>query len=203
MPQSIATARLVRDSEPAPTRLQALRSEIDRIDDAMLDLIEQRLCASLSIAELKQETKNPSLLLRPRRQAEIVERLASRCRRVPSALVAHIWRELMAYSLQAQIRTELFLCASNGREALSASVRSHFGSAAPMTIVGQPGRALQAALHSEAVAIIAVQHAEGLAEILDPALSIFDEIRGDNGALLALAVGRIPVEETAGIGDGR
>ena len=37
----------------APTPLQTLRAEIDRIDDSILELIEQRLAASAAVSASK------------------------------------------------------------------------------------------------------------------------------------------------------
>ena len=54
---------------PLAPNLDALRSEIDRIDDALLELVEQRLAASLAIAARKDADGDRLLKLRPRREA--------------------------------------------------------------------------------------------------------------------------------------
>src|SRR5437773_12312246 len=93
--------------------LAALRAELDRIDDQILDLIERRLAASAEIAALKDAEGDRHLKLRPRRQAEILERLKSRANRAEPELVDKVWREIMAHSLQAQAHTELVLAPSD------------------------------------------------------------------------------------------
>ena len=119
MQQIHGLPRLVHDSAPVPPTLDGLRHEIDRLDDALLDLIEQRIAASGAIARLKQSAPGGRLNLRPRRQAAIVERLARRARHASPALIAHVWRELMSHSLQAQVRTEFVLGASRRPETLA------------------------------------------------------------------------------------
>ncbi len=89
--------------------LAASRAELDRIDDEILDLIERRLAVSAEIATIKDAEGDRRLKLRPRRQAQILDRLKARAKRTPPALVEQVWREIMAHSLQAQAQTELVL----------------------------------------------------------------------------------------------
>ena len=56
--------------------LQAIRAEIDRIDDAILRLVEERLAAAAAVDAAKSEEADGRLRFRPRRQAEVVRRLA-------------------------------------------------------------------------------------------------------------------------------
>jgi chorismate mutase len=66
---------------PLHESLEALRREIDRIDDSLLDLIEQRLAASDSVAALKQSEGDGRLKLRPAREAAVLTRLVERADR--------------------------------------------------------------------------------------------------------------------------
>jgi hypothetical protein len=100
----------------------------------------------------------------------------------------------MAWSLQAQVRTELVLHGPD-LAALKTCARRRFGSAAPVRIATTPAEALTAAAANEAVAVIAVGAQDEWAERLAPGLSIFDWIRDEDGKVVAAAVGRIPAEE--------
>ena len=126
--------------------LAALRAELDRIDDEILGLIERRLAVSAEIATIKDAEGDRYLKLRPRRQAEILDRLKARAKRTPAKLVEQVWREIMAHSLQAQARTELVLAPAEQPELLEARVRAHFGSAAPIRWAASMSHAIRSAL---------------------------------------------------------
>ena len=74
-------------------RLDALRAELDRIDDEILGLIEQRLAASADIANAKIAQGDRHLKVRPLRQAQILERLKARTSRAAPVLVEEVWRQ--------------------------------------------------------------------------------------------------------------
>ena len=199
MQQIHGLPRLVHDSAPVPPTLDGLRHEIDRLDDALLDLIEQRIAASGAIARLKLSAPGGRLNLRPRRQAAIVERLARRARHASPALIAHVWRELMSHSLQAQVRTEFVLCASRRPETLREGVRERFGSAANIRSVATPGEALDIARRREAVA--AIEHdpaSDWWIALRGSDLTAFDMI-AEGGRLQAVIVGRVAQDD---VGDG-
>lgn len=181
-----------RDSHREP--LASLRDRIDRLDEALLDLVEKRLAAAQSIAELKSASHDGHLRLRPRREQEIVARLAGRAALAPRPLVEALWRELMAYSLQAQVRTDLVLHGADLHR-LTACVRQRFGSAAQLRSATTAAEALAAAAKEEAVAIVALDEQADWIDRLDKRLSIFDWLRDEQGEVVAVAVGRIPVEE--------
>ena len=54
--------------------LAQLRGELDRIDDQILDLIEERLAASADIAARKDADGDRHLKVRPKRQVHILDR---------------------------------------------------------------------------------------------------------------------------------
>ena len=96
--------------------LAALRTKLDRIDDQILDLIEQRLSATADIAKVKDAQTDCHLKVRPRRQAQILARLKERAKVAAPELVTPSWCEIMAHSLQAQARTVLVLAPSTEPE---------------------------------------------------------------------------------------
>jgi 3-deoxy-7-phosphoheptulonate synthase len=172
--------------------LGALRAELDRIDDQILDLVERRLAASAEIAAQKDAAGDRHLKLRPRRQAQILERLKARGKRAAPALVDKVWREIMAHSLQSQAETELVLAPSDLPELLEARVRAHFGSAAMIRWAASTSHAIRAALRGEAVAIIPEPLPDGESE-----LRVFDLLKAEDGSIIAYAAGRVAAEETS------
>ncbi|MDP9413032.1 MAG: chorismate mutase [Pseudomonadota bacterium] len=178
---------------PLPDSLEAIRSEIDRLDDALLELLERRIAASIKVAALKQAEHSDRLRIRPAREAAIIERLTGRARHASPALVTQIWRAVMAHSVQTQVRMELVLCADGDKANLLRKVRTRFGEAAPVRWVEDAAEALDAARNREAVAIVAPA-------LVDPAqlqgsISVFDAIRDGAGEVLALAIGRVAPED--------
>ena len=193
---SVHATRRARSGRVTPQEpsLESLRQQIDSLDDELLALVERRLAASRAVAELKSSHGDGHLCLRPRREQQVIARLARRAEAAPEPLIAALWRELMAFSLQAQTRTELLL---HGPEPdrLRWAARERFGSAAPVRRMESAAAALDAAAKEEAVAVIALSDDAGWIETLHPALSIFDLLRDESGAVVAAAVGRIPPEE--------
>jgi 3-deoxy-7-phosphoheptulonate synthase len=173
-----------------PIALARLRAEIDRIDDQILELIERRLAASAATAALKAADGGNYLRFRPRRQAEVIERLKQRAGKTPAPVVTTIWRELMGQGLQAQRETSLTLCGSGDRAVLEAHVRSHFGYSFPICWATTAAEALYRAIEEETVAIIA-----GPLPGLDEALNVFDLICASDGHAVAHVVGRVALQE--------
>jgi 3-deoxy-7-phosphoheptulonate synthase len=159
------------------------RAELDSIDDAILDLIERRLAVATAIAAAK--TDGDRLKLRPERQRAVIARLQRRAR--DPDVVAPVWRELMAHSLQRQQPTALLLCApAGGRERLLRLVRERYGSAAPVRWIDCAHGAVREAQHDAVIAILAgADHPP-----LPAGLVAFDRI-GDE----AVAIGRVVQDE--------
>lgn len=173
-------------------QLSALRAELDRIDDELLALIERRLAFSASIEAVKTAEGGHCLKLRPRRQAQILERLKARANRAAPALVEGVWRQIMAHSLQAQARNlEIVLAPSDQAELLELRVRAHFGSAAPIRWAATASQAVRAAMIGEAIAI--------LPEPLDDHgdLRVFDVVTGEDERPIAYALGRVAADDIA------
>lgn len=166
--------------------LGELRAELDTIDDAILDLIERRLEVSLQVAAAKEAKGDRHLKLRPRRQAEILERLKRRAQHAAPQLIEEVWREIMAHSLQAQSLLEVVLAPSEQPELLEARARAHFGSAAPIRWAASTSHALRAAVAGEAVAILCEPLEQPQAD-----LRMFDVLTDSGDRTVAYAVGRV------------
>lgn len=177
--------------------LAVLRSEIDRLDDAMLMLVEQRVAAAREIAELKRNEADSRLRLRPAREAAVVDRLVASARTSPEKLVRQVWREIMACCLDLQVHTDLILYAEHRPAALTDAMRRRFGCAGRMVVAHSPSEALDRARREEAVAIIELEaESDWWAELNgDEKLAIFDCLRDDEGEVIALAIGRIAEED--------
>ncbi|MFN0042734.1 MAG: chorismate mutase [Alphaproteobacteria bacterium] len=82
-----------------PTSLDALRREIDRLDDALHDLIVKRAEIVAGI----RAAKAGSLALRPAREAEVLRRLLARhTGDFPRASLVRVWREIMGAMVRLQ-----------------------------------------------------------------------------------------------------
>ena len=174
--------------------LAELRAELDAIDDQILDLIDRRLAASGEIAARKNEEGDRHLKIRPKRQAQILDRLRKRSVRAAPELIAEVWRQVMAHSLQAQAETELVLVADDNPELLEARVRAHFGSAAPIKWATSETQAIRQALEGEVIAILPEPLPDG-----DGDLRVFDIVRTESGKPLGYVVGRVAAEDAISI----
>jgi chorismate mutase len=177
--------------------LADLRREIDRLDDGILALLEQRVAAARGIAELKRNEADSRLRLRPAREAAVVERLVARSGTSPEKLVRQVWREIMACCLDLQVHTDLVFYAEQRPAALTDAMRRRFGCAGKMVAARSPGGALEYARTREAVAVIELEPASDWWTALkdEPKLAIFDCLKDDEGKVIALAIGRIAEED--------
>jgi 3-deoxy-7-phosphoheptulonate synthase len=176
----------------ADLTLEALRAELDRMDTEILGLIERRLEASRAIADRKNDAGDRRLKIRPRRQIELVRRLQEKASRAAPSLVAAVWKELMAHSVQAQAETVLVLAPAEDPDLLEARVRAHFGTAAPLSWASSEMGAIRRALLSEAIAVLPRPLSEPSGD-----LRVFDVVRSEGGAPVAYAVGRVAEEDIA------
>jgi len=185
---------------PAPD-LETLRVEIDRLDDALLGLIEQRLAKAGAIAALKAVEQPSCLRLRPDRERKVLDSLSRRASSLPRPAVQTIWRELMGLSLQAQTRTEIVLCAPHRPILIADGARLRFGCQAPMLVAEDAAEALDRARSNEAVAVIELSPLCDwwVALAASQELTIFDCLQDAEGRVVALLVGRVmPLDHDSG-----
>ena len=78
--------------------IETVRREIDRVDNALLDLIAKRLELSGQV----RKAKGGMRVWRPSREDSHVRQLASKAEATQASLVSTIWAELMSASLAAQ-----------------------------------------------------------------------------------------------------
>ncbi|HEX9462885.1 MAG TPA: chorismate mutase [Alphaproteobacteria bacterium] len=109
---------------PLDPSLDALRREIDSIDDTMRDLLARRAEIALAVAKAKaRQGGSGAPLFRPGREAEIMRRLIGHSRPpLSAALVYRVWRDIIVASTCLQGPFSVAVAAK--RQDLA---REHFG----------------------------------------------------------------------------
>jgi chorismate mutase len=178
---------------PAQLDLVTLRTEIDRIDTRLLELMEERLIASSAIAASKGREEQDRLRLRPAREQQVIDRLSRRAERMPKAAITAIWRELMGANLQAQQSTHIVIHCPQQPVLVTDQARLRFGGAAPIVAAGTPQDALDRARNREAIAVIEFSPLSNWwVELFhDESLTIFDCLRDRHDRIVALVIGRV------------
>src|SRR3978361_1247388 len=122
------------EEDPAPWdgwrsgSLPALRAELDRIDNAVQDLLMQRA----EIVEHVARSGKPAAF-RPGREASIIRRLiAQHHGALPPVALVRIWRELLAGTTSMQGGLSLAVCDPDHGAPLTQLAREHVGALTPM-----------------------------------------------------------------------
>ena len=185
-------ASVPQEAKHAELTLEAIRTEIDGLDDEILHLIQHRQRLAGRIGLLKDVAAN-GLKIRPDREAAVVARRLSRAAPDTRRLAAAVWRELMSGGLAAQTPIEVQVWAGQRRDVREAA-RSRFGGSADYAEAHTSRQALDAALEHDRIAVLALDPDDSwwveLAE--RPDLWVFEGL-GRRGPLdpIALAVGRL------------
>jgi len=189
------------DPEPsAEQEIASLRRQIDRIDDLLLQLIQERLIHSRALAARKESDGAGKLLIRPAREQQVLSRLESRAAPHHKAIVAGVWRELMAHSLRAQQPVEIVVHADQEPVLVTDGARLRFGGASPLILAIDAAGALVQARRRPAIAVVELAPLSSwwVPLLDDPELAIFDAVKDRNGAVVALAIGRVAEGQVAG-----
>ncbi len=124
---------------PLPT-LAELRAELDRLDDAVHDLLMQRARVVTGVAALGTRGKVP---FRPGREADIVRRLLARhTGPLPRRVLPRIWRELFAATTSMQGSFVIGVCEPDPPGGFVACAREHFGVLTPLRVHSSPSHAI-------------------------------------------------------------
>jgi chorismate mutase / prephenate dehydratase len=144
MSNSVPLIEATGEEEPAPVDgwrnggLPALRAELDRIDNAIHDLLIQRA----EVVEYVARSGKPAAL-RPGREASIIRRLLDRHRgSLPPVALVRIWRELLAGTTSMQGGFSLAVCDPVAGGPLTQLAREHFGALTPLRAYTSAGGAL-------------------------------------------------------------
>ena len=118
--------------------LSALRAELDRIDDAVHDLLMQRA----EVVEHVARSGKPAAF-RPGREASIIRRLLGRHRgALPAVSLVRVWRELLAGTTTMQGKFSIAVSDGDPGVPLTQLAREHFGALTPLRAYGSAGQAL-------------------------------------------------------------
>jgi chorismate mutase len=108
--------------------LGSLRAELDRIDNAMHDLLMDRA----RVVEQVARSGKPAAL-RPGREAAIIRRLLERHEgQLPPQAVFRMWRELLAGTTAMQGVFSVAVCEPDGDAVFTQLAREHFGTLTPL-----------------------------------------------------------------------
>jgi chorismate mutase / prephenate dehydratase len=125
--------------------LEDLRAEIDRIDEAIVDLLIERSDVVRRIGALKDDRRHARPAIRPAREAQILRRLlALSDQRFSGGALVRMWRELLAAQTRLQTPLSVAVYTLRGRFRTWDLARDHFGSTTPMTRVEGPSQAIRA-----------------------------------------------------------
>lgn len=129
--------------------LDALRREIDEIDDSMHDLLMRRAEIVRRIGALKGPDK--SVIYRPEREAQLLRRLVERHRGdLPVLAIMRIWREILNASTRLQGDFSLAVWRSDDDATVWQVARGHFGSDVSATPFNSVSQVINAVTRGEA-----------------------------------------------------
>ena len=124
-----------------PLQMHRLRSEIDRVDTALLDLIAERM----ELAAAVRRAKSGADVWRPSREESHVRDLARKAGGTSPKLVSHIWAELTSASLRLQGPIGLHIALVGDALSSWSLVRDRFGASIPSYTYPTASAALAAA----------------------------------------------------------
>jgi chorismate mutase len=143
------------DAPPSDTEtpsLAALRDELDRIDDAIHDLLMQRAEVVERVGTLVARGKVP---LRPGREAAIIRRLLARHHGpLPRRVLPRLWRELLAGTTAMQASYVIAVCQTDPATGFIACAREHFGALTPLRVHRTPAQAIGEVSAGNAIAAV-------------------------------------------------
>jgi len=130
--------------------LAALRLELDRLDDALHDLLMRRA----SVVEQVGAIKN-SVALRPGREAAILRRLLARhAGKLPRHALVRLWRELFAATTAMQSHFTITACDLDRGGVYAQLTREHFGMLTPLRVHRSPAQAIAEISRGSAAAAV-------------------------------------------------
>ena len=139
-------------TDDAATRLAFLRAALDRIDNAIHDLLMQRADVVEDVAALSVTGK---IALRPGREADIVRRLLRRhCGSLPRRVLPRMWRELLAGTTGMQRSYVVAVCETDPGAQFVQCAREHFGALSALRVHRTPAQAIGEVSSGAAIAAV-------------------------------------------------
>ncbi len=137
-PAPAASAEEPPKQDGWPGGLAALRAELDRIDDAVHDLLMRR---AKVVEEVAKAGKRGAY--RPGREAQIIRRLLRQhSGSLPPQTLVRMWRELLAGTTAMQGSVTVAVCDPDASGAFTQVAREHFGALTPLRAYGSPAQAM-------------------------------------------------------------
>lgn len=140
---------------PQTDTLESLRAEIDRLDDALHDILMARAEIVTRVGALGAKGAVP---LRPGREADIIRRLLRRHRgALPKRVLPRIWRELLAATTAMQGPYTITVCEvprASGTDGYATLTREHFGTGTPTRVHRSPAQAIAEVSAGTAIAAV-------------------------------------------------
>jgi chorismate mutase len=130
-----------------------LRTQLDRIDDELHDLLMRRAEVVTQVAASKN-----GVALRPGREAAILRRLLARhAGALPPQVVVRIWRELLAGTTSMQGPFVIAVCDPDRGADFTQAAREQFGALTPLRVHGSAAQAIaDVSAGRAAVAVLAL-----------------------------------------------
>lgn len=164
--------------------LDLLRRDIDRIDDAIHDLLMERTAAVREIARIKDRDASP--IYRPAREAAILRRLAARHKgAMPVEVVIRVWREIIAAMVRLEGSFAVAAFAPGGESGYVELARQHFGALTSLAEYGSTAQVLAAVTQGKNVVGVLPLPGNAGGE------AWWRNLRGKNGAAVRI-VARLP-----------
>jgi chorismate mutase len=127
-------------ADPSPAALTGLSAEIDRLDDAIHDLLMARAEA---VTRLRAGDGNGPVVLRPGGEADMLRRLLDRHHGdLPRRAVVRVWRELLAAITAMQGPYAITACEAEPGNGYVQCAREHFGALSPLRVHRTPAQAI-------------------------------------------------------------
>lgn len=139
--------------------LAALRAELDRLDDAIHDLLMQR---GAVVERVAAEGSKGRVAIRPGREAAIVRRLLARhTGRLPPRLLVRWWRELFAATTSMQGSYVVAVCETDPGSPFVQAAREHFGALTALRVHRSPAQAIGDVSAGAAIAAVLPMPVDG------------------------------------------
>jgi chorismate mutase len=126
--------------DPSSAALTGLGAEIDRLDDAIHDLLMAR---AEVVTRLRADNGKGAVVLRPGNEADLLRRLLERHRGdLPPRAVVRVWRELLAALTAMQGPYAITACEAEPGSGYVQCAREHFGALTPLRVHRSPAQAI-------------------------------------------------------------
>ena len=117
-------------------KLQSLRNRIDKLDEQIQNLINERGQLAHEIADLKKASGNNSPFYRPEREAQVLREVLARNKGpIPNEEMARLFREIMSVCLALEMPMTIAYLGPEGTFTQAAALK-HFGNSVTTVPLG-------------------------------------------------------------------